>query len=118
MSRSTVRFAAAFVGVMIPAALSVPTVSAQAPDVQTSTVSLVGEAGRRVDRGGSATKFAIDLPDGASCPGDSKDGEYRVDTYMVPERVDPSSLQFASNGPEPQAYGDYETFRMPLFDLE
>jgi len=89
---------------------------AQAPEVQDAAV--ISSSGKPVDGGGSSTDFAVDLPDDATCPGDSAVDDFRVNTYMVPVDVDPVSLEFAGNGPEPQSYGDYDTFRMPLFDTE
>jgi hypothetical protein len=68
--------------------------------------------------GGSTTEFRFDLPDQAVCPGDSANDDYRVNSYMVPVDVDPASVEFSGNGPEPQHYGDDGEFRMPLFDLE
>jgi hypothetical protein len=52
------------------------------------------------------------LPAGAACSGDGVAG-YRVQSYMVPTSVDPSTLTYDSGGPAPQTTGS--NFRQPLF---
>jgi len=77
-----------------------------------------GDARITPDEGGSGTPFTVKLPGGASCPGDSADDGFRVNSYMVPVAVDPATVLYDGLGPKPAAYGDYATFREPLFDLE
>lgn len=64
--------------------------------------------------GTSATSFSLKLPASASCPGDSANAGYRVQSYMVPASIDPATLQFGSVGPVPVGTGVH--FRQPLFD--
>ncbi len=120
MSRATVRRAlSAGMAALVLVSLSSSAVAgaqSEPAEVQRHDVGLVTNGGRSVHEGDSSTRFLPDLPEGAECPGDSKDGQYRVYTYMVPEDVDPATVPFAGAGPEPQAYGDREAFRMPLFD--
>jgi hypothetical protein len=73
-----------------------------------------GSAQQPLSSGGSATPFALVLPSGAACPGDSATDDYRVQTYMVPSTVSPGTLTFDPNGPSPQGVG--ADFRQPLFD--
>jgi hypothetical protein len=73
-----------------------------------------GSAQQPLNSGGSATPFALVLPEGAECPGDSATDNYRVQTYMVPAAVDPGTLTFDTRGPSPQGVGT--DFRQPLFD--
>src|SRR5262245_682957 len=47
-----------------------------------------------VDSGGSGAPFALRLPDGSTCPGDSANDNWRVDSFMVPSSVDPATLEF------------------------
>jgi LPXTG-motif cell wall-anchored protein len=68
--------------------------------------------------GGSSTQFTLDLPDGASCPGDSANDGYRVQSYMVPSTVDPEAITFNGLGPTPVVYGSYPDFRETLFDVD
>jgi hypothetical protein len=54
---------------------------------------------RDLERGGSATEFGLRLPDGAACPGDSQNDQWRVDTYIIPITDDPGTLQYDNIGP-------------------
>lgn len=78
----------------------------------------VGEAMVSPREGGSRTAFTVRPPEGSTCPGDSADDGYRVNSYMVPSTVAPNAITFDGLGPTPQSFGDYATFREPLFDLE
>lgn len=44
--------------------------------------------------GGSATPYGVLLPQGASCPGDTAHGNYHVFSYLVPNGVAPSAVNF------------------------
>ena len=57
------------------------------------------DAGRTVADGGSSTTFVIKLPDGAACPGDSANDDYRVQGFLVPRGVDPAKITYNSIGP-------------------
>ena len=70
-------------------------------------------AGQPLTAGGSGTAFALSPPTGAACTGDSATGGYRVQSYMVPANVDPSTLTFDANGPVPAGIG--ANLRLPLF---
>ena len=80
---------------------------AGAATVGTATLTSVGSTG------GSADPFSVQLPAGAACSGDSAGAGYRVQTYMVPEAVDPGSLVYAGTGPTPAGFG--ANFRKPLY---
>lgn len=74
------------------------------------------DAGQPMASGGSATAFTLSLPAGAACSKDSSNGDYRVQSYMVPETVSPNDLQFDSAGPTPAGYaGALADFKMPLW---
>ena len=51
--------------------------------------------------GGSRTAFALRLPNGASCPGDSADDGYRVNSFVVPATVRVEDIAFDGQGPTP-----------------
>lgn len=70
--------------------------------------------GADLNAGDSGTVFTLGLPDGAACPGDSANGGYRWQTFMVGASVDPATLTFGSNGPMPP--GTNAEFRQPLYD--
>jgi uncharacterized protein (TIGR03382 family) len=109
---TTAPFPARALGLMALLAylLIAPAVSARAQDVGGAVVS--------PNEGGSATPFSVRLPDGSTCPGDSANDGYRVNSYMVPGAVDPAEITYDGLGPTPAAYGDHSTFREPLFDIE
>lgn len=58
-----------------------------------------GSRSRDLQRGGSATEFALRPPDGASCPGDSQNDQWRVNTFIVPVDDDPGTLKYSVIGP-------------------
>lgn len=66
-----------------------------------------------ITSGGSSTAFYLAPPSGAACPGDSATGGYRVQSYMVPSTVDPTTLTFGLTGPSPT--GEGADFRQPLW---
>lgn len=91
--------------------------SAQSVEVdEVGVAEVVGSSGRRLEEGGSATPFSLDLPDGAECPGDTAFEYWIVHSFMVPASLDATELEFSGFGPEPMAVGDLRTFREPLFE--
>jgi hypothetical protein len=64
-----------------------------------------------VTAGTATTQFQINPPNGAACTGDTASGGYRVNSYIVPVTVDPSTLTWGSSGPV--AAG--ASFVQPLF---
>lgn len=77
---------------------------------------IVSERGAPIDGGGSRTAFSIRLPRGASCPGDSANDGYRVQSYMVPATVRPETVEYDGLGPTPHVVGTWDRFRQPLYD--
>lgn len=81
--------------------LTVQAASAAPAARQNDAVVVSGsDADVTLHSGGSATEFSLRLPEGASCPGDSTDANYRVQSYMVPVEDDPGALRYTSVGPE------------------
>jgi hypothetical protein len=105
--------AGVLVGVTVLAASAAP-VAAQSDEAGVATIR--SRSGEPIDGGGSATEFTIDLPDGAMCPGDSTNDDYRVGSFMLPATVSPFDVEWSGEGPHPYGLGDYETFRQPLYD--
>lgn len=59
-----------------------------------------------LDHGNSKTTFSLSLPNGASCPHDSIDGNYRVQSFIVPAAADVMALHWIDVGPQhPHAWG-------------
>lgn len=71
---------------------------------------------QHMTEGGSATEFSLRLPEDASCPGDSANDNYRVQSFVVPTSIGPEGVEYDGLGPKPNAYGDWATFRQPLYD--
>ncbi len=65
----------------------------------------------KLNSGGSETLFGVQLPAGASCPGDTAHDGYRVDSYLVPAGVSPATVNFKTGLPDRGsgyvAYGKY-----------
>lgn len=67
--------------------------------------------------GGSADPFTLTLPQQPTyCSGDSALAGYHVDSFMVPESVDPATLTWGSAGPVPVGFG--ADLRQPLWRAE
>jgi hypothetical protein len=49
--------------------------------------------------GVSSTVFTLTVPDGAVCPGDSANDQWRLQSFVVPATVDPAELTFGGNDP-------------------
>lgn len=75
-----------------------PSASAQEP-VGEALVVDASDPSRAIERGGSADLFTLRLPEGASCPGDSANDGYRVQTFIVPSDDDPATLIYESTQP-------------------
>ena len=102
--------------ILLATSASMSASAAQAEDAGEAVVVAGAGETRRLSEGGSATDFSLRLPRGASCPGDSANDGYRVQSYMVPTTVAPARVGYDGLGPAPNAYGDWTTFRQPLYD--
>lgn len=119
--RNLARFACGVSAVMLVASVSMSIEAPQragAAGVPSGAVVILvppgtPTAGTPLNAGGSATAFALIPPQGAACSGDSATGQYKVQTYMVPVSVEPSTLTFDSFGPLPAASG--ANYRQPLY---
>lgn len=70
--------------------------------------------GAPLDTGASGTAFRMKLPAGSACKGDSAKAGYRVQSYLVPQSIDPGTLAFDPGvGPVPVA-GE---FRAPMYEV-
>jgi len=65
---------------------------------------------KELTHGNSETEFSLRLPDGATCPGDSANDQWRVDSFIVPATDDPSKIRYGAIGPEPVGNGRYAMF--------
>jgi hypothetical protein len=79
----------------------VPVAFAQSVDepVDLGVVTIVSPTRETLTSGDGNTVFGLRLPAGASCPGDSENDQWRVQTFIVPADVDPATLTYDSIGP-------------------
>lgn len=68
-----------------------PTATADVRGPEGTAVVIDGETAEPIAGGSSQTAFSVALPSGAACPGDSLNN-YRVQSFLVPEAVDPGTL--------------------------
>jgi hypothetical protein len=61
-------------------------------------------AGKQIAGGTGSTSFSFELNGKSECQGDSADGNYRVQSFIVPETVDPKTLSFESTKPAGEGY--------------
>lgn len=84
----------------VVAALSVAAAAAAAAQGERAgSATVVATGGDTLDQGGSRTPFSLQLPDGAACPGDSANDDYRLQSFVVPAGVDPGGLTYESTKP-------------------
>lgn len=77
----------------------------------TGTATVVDAQSREPISGGDGeTAFSIRLPAGAACPGDSLDGNYRVQSFVAPIDSDPST--FVWKGLKPQVDGAWALYQV------
>lgn len=109
--------ASAFVALVFASSYADPGAASLPPGVAELVQASGGtsQSGRSIDGGAADTAFSLQLPAGAACSGDSTSGGYRVQSFMVSDSVDPSTLTFGANGPQPPTVGD--GLRQPLYGL-
>jgi hypothetical protein len=78
----------------------VPSAWAQAQAAGEVVVVEADNLAKELTGGGSATVFTLRLPDGASCPGDSANDQYRVQSFIVPSADDPGIFTYGSIKPD------------------
>jgi hypothetical protein len=107
-------FSAVMIIVSASAILNAKNTPASAAGTVAGAAQVVdGNTLQQLTSGGSTTAFTFVLPTGAACTGDSANGGYRVQSFMVLSSVDPTTLTFGSQGPNPAATG--ANFSEPLF---
>ena len=91
--------------------------SVDAP-VDRGDVVIVDQYREALTDGSGGTTFGLELPAGASCPGDSRNDQWRVQTFIVPAEVDPGTLTYNSIGPEGSGrYALYDLDTNPVSDV-
>jgi hypothetical protein len=99
---------------LLPVALAVClVVTPGTAGAATAGVAQITQPGQTtpLDGGGSATPYAVALPGGASCPGDTAHDGYHVYSYLVPKGVSPTAVSFKTGDPNKwYGYIDYGDF--------
>lgn len=72
------------------------------------TVVDIDDPSTEYSNGASATIFTLRLPDGATCPGDSANDQWRVNSFIIPADRDPAELKYLVNDPEGE--GNYSLY--------
>lgn len=102
-----------------PAAATPPT----RPPVPTAAagqaaVVSASNANQTLTEGGSTTVFTLRLPDDATCPGDSANDQWRVQSFVVPAGVNPATLAYDDIGPSGEhQFGLYDVDQWPYVDV-
>lgn len=112
LKRACASVAAAAVATSIVPLLWAPAASAAGALQGAASVRTPG-GGAAMSSGTSAQSFTLRLPSGAACGGDSANDGYRVQSYMVPASIDPSTLQFTASGPTIPS--NPSAFQQPLY---
>jgi hypothetical protein len=73
--------------------------SARAERGGDAVVADPGDPQQPLTAGGSAAVFTLALPEDASCPGDSANDDYRIQSFLVPVTDDPAELRYDLMGP-------------------
>jgi hypothetical protein len=68
------------------------------------TARITAPDGSELSGGGSRTTFAVALPQGAHCPGDTAHKSFLVYSYLVPKGVSPTAVDFHTGVPS-RGYG-------------
>lgn len=111
MSTRTHDLIAAARALAVGVGLVLVTPSGAAAQEPAGTVVVIdAEDGAPLEAGGSDTAFRVQLPDGAACPGDSEEGQYRVQSFLVPVDADPGALRYEGLHPQTEdGWALYET---------
>ena len=89
-----------------------PTIPADQVAGRVGDVVLQDTTGHVLRDGDGNTVFLVHLPDGATCPGDSANDQWRWNSFLIPVDEDPMQMIYSSTGPEPP----WTEGRYPLFE--
>jgi hypothetical protein len=91
-----------FMIIQLPVA-GVSLASASVTDSDLNALAVIAgdgpNAGKQLTGGSGSTSFSFVLNGKSECQGDSADGNYRVQSFIVPQTVDPKTLRFESTKP-------------------
>jgi hypothetical protein len=87
-------------GIGLASASATPGPRDVGPAVDEGSVVITTPDGTPLSGGGSATPFTLQLPENATCPGDSANDDWRVQGFMIPTADDPGTIAYGVIGPE------------------
>lgn len=109
-------------GVAAVVRLAIPAGASASPGVESGRAVVVSSADTGAssrERGGSRTQFSLRLPSGSSCPGDSANDGYRVQSFIVPAADDVATLTYRSVSPQvPGGYALYDLVTNPFIQAQ
>ncbi len=73
---------------------------------------------RQLTDGDSTSAFTFRLPEGASCPGDSANDDWRVQSFLVPADTDIGSLRYRASRPDGERYRSLRYLDGDIFAME
>jgi hypothetical protein len=92
--------------------------AAEAAGDRAGDAVVIAPGGGPLDHGGSRTAFRLELPSGAACPGDSANDDYRIQSFLVPDDVDPADLTYESTKPAGEGnWALYEVTSNPFVQI-
>lgn len=73
---------------------------------------------RAFREGDSTSAFTFRLPEGASCPGDSANDDWRVNTFLVPADTNLNTLTYRALRPDGEAYRSLRYLNGDIYVME
>jgi hypothetical protein len=73
---------------------------------------------RQLAVGDSTSAFTFRLPEGASCPGDSANDDWRVQSFLVPAETDIGALRYRASRPDGEEYRSLRYLDGDIFAME
>lgn len=81
-------------------------------------VTEAANVNRAMAAGDSTSAFSLRLPEGASCPGDSANDDWRVNTFLVPAETNLDTLTYRALRPDGEAYRSLRYLDGDIFVME
>jgi hypothetical protein len=77
-------------------------------------VALFDNSGRPVTSGDGSTVWLARLPEGATCPGDSANDQWRIQGFFVPVSDDVNAIKYGPAGPTPVMQKQFSLYSLDL----
>jgi len=98
------------VGMLAMLGIGVAPVNADSPPKNVGSIVLTTPDGDPITKGNGLTPFFAQLPPNSTCPGDSANDQWRVQTFFIPSTDDPLTVKFGPAGPTPLFQGQYPMY--------